>query len=859
MSRSMVLMVAAAAVIAVVAVVVNVPSSTPYSPYCTGPEGYSDLVNLLNATVINSPSAVGNASSAVILLPLDRYLSTSTCEELRKLVAGGATLLIADEGGYSNVLLKHLGIRARVANYTVLDEVRKLQDRFRPVINVSLGGGRYVKVVTFRPSYIVSGVVRGAGILGSTSRYAYADVDGNDLYTLGEVMGKYLVVRSWRVGRGLVVLIADLDALSNSLLSEEGNSAFLTYVARSGRVYLLLHGLDLGGIDELKYVISGVGLNRTLSSRSFVMIEFLLLVAVFAVVKMSGGLGSSRGTATAALLLYIAALGAYSAVLSHDYVTLIPAAATVAAATVRRAHWILTPLTLAAGVCYAALTLNFPAFFAPIALLAPYAVAGEGAGNSYSPQAVGPTSTRVLEYAVFAALLSVLDVRVLAPLAMLAATSLTYSLLYFIRLGSVKADVVDVPKVAPLGRPAPALIAVSAPSRTRIILECGEVRAAYAVEGQQVLRLDLPTEHIGPQVVVINVYAVDEKGFSGRLVRSTPVKYSVVPLTSKIMEVLRRRIISRAELRGLVSEVEVMLIEVSGKVGVPTVVAEGTGAEVAGLIREYLRRVRLHVGVERFVERFVEVLEEVGMEKALGAAPSVRRGMLGEYLGVRYYVPGDSLKDIHWKKSLSRQSLVVKEFSSPSPQELAVAESSPLEPVVILDLFAPNHVELDRLVFTLLSVYFSLLRKSPVLRSCLVIAAGGAVLIVKGKVIDLIYRLYKALRDFPTLVAEYMSVSDSSGAEVAEAILKAHARPKLHSVLVAANIAYGKALVRSLIEDRVIPPKVFTLIHSDVMSFRYGVVKQELTQAGFMYVPLRAVAEIAAAQVRGGAEPYAGG
>ena len=284
MSRSTALMVAAAAVIAVIAVLVNVPSSTSYSPYCTGPEGYSELVNMLNATVINSLSAVGNASNTVVILPLDRGLSSSTCEELRKLVVSGATLLVADEEGFSNVLLKHLGINAGVANCTVLDEVGKLRDRFHPVINVSLGRGEYVGLVTFKPSYITSNKVRG-GISGVTSQYAYADADGNGFYTLGEVMRKYLVVGSWHVGRGLVVLVADLDALSNYLLGEGGNADFFTYFAKSGKTYLLLSGLDLGYVDELKYAVSVAGLSRTLRSREFLMVEFLLLAAVFAVVR----------------------------------------------------------------------------------------------------------------------------------------------------------------------------------------------------------------------------------------------------------------------------------------------------------------------------------------------------------------------------------------------------------------------------------------------------------------------------------------------------------------------------------------------------------------------------------------------
>ena len=569
------------------------------------------------------------------------------------------------------------------------------------------------------------------------------------------------------------------------------------------------------------------------------------------------GLGS-REAAAASLLLCITAQAVYSAVLLHDYIVLIPAVATVAVALVRRVRWVLIPLSLAAGVYYAVLVLNSPALFAIIAVLAPYAAAGREVVVAHRPQAVGPTSMRLLKYAVFASLLSVLDVRVLAPLAMLAAASLMYSLLYFIRLGGVRAEVVDVPEVATLGRPAPALLVVSAPSGARLIVECDGVGVTFAVAGQQVIRLDLPTKHVGPQTAVIRVYAVDEEGFSGRLVESVAVRYSVAPLTSRIIEVLRRGVISRAELRRLVSEVEVMLVEVGGEMGVPAVVAEGGGAEVAGLIREYLRRVRFYAGAERLLERFVEVLEEFGVEE-VGAASSLKRGRLGEYLGVRYYVPGDSLRDVHWKKSLSKQTLVVKEFSTLLPHELAVAESSALEPVVVVDLFAPNQVELDKLVFTLLSLYFSMLRKSPLLRSCLMLVAEGTALVVRGKVIDLIYRLYKALREFPALVAEYVSVSDSSGAEVAEAVLEAPKKPKLHSVLVAANVAYGRALARSLIEGRVTPPKVFTLVHSDAMSFRYGVAKHELTQAGFTYVPLSAVAEVAAAQVRGGARNYVGG
>ncbi len=65
----------------------------------------------------------------------------------------------------------------------------------------------------------------------------------------------------------------------------------------------------------------------------------------------------------------------------------------------------------------------------------------------------------------------------------------------------------------------------------------------------------------------------------------------------------------------------------------------------------------------------------------------------GEYYGVRAYVPGDEISSIHWKKSVSKQTLVVKDYRRKPFGTL----------IVLCDLTSKTFNELDDLVYTLLS------------------------------------------------------------------------------------------------------------------------------------------------------------
>lgn len=275
------------AVAAFIAISTNMPSSTPYSPYNTGDYGYSKLLQLLCcAEVVRTPMEISKANVSVIL-PVTRKVELSGYEELIDVVLAGGTIVILDEEGYSNDLLRFLGLKARIEGHKVLDEVVKLSSREYPIASLYTDNQttRYV-IATYRPSYIAIENVFDKGFTGVTSNYAYADIDRNSYYTVGEEMKNYTIVWSARVGSGCIWVVADLDVLSNRLVDKLDNSALLRMLTGSRRVYILVDGIELKSLDLIKY-----SLYRIFRAHGFAgsiilnAVIFILLLAVFMVVR----------------------------------------------------------------------------------------------------------------------------------------------------------------------------------------------------------------------------------------------------------------------------------------------------------------------------------------------------------------------------------------------------------------------------------------------------------------------------------------------------------------------------------------------------------------------------------------------
>lgn len=269
-------------IVSVLAIVLNMSSQTPYSPYNTGSEGYSRLLEVVaSIEIVRDLNHIEPFS--VIILPLTREMGNLNSEYLKNLTSAGATVIILDENGYSNKLLKDLGLGIEIRGIKVLDEVSKYRSREYPVIVVKFNN-TILRIVTYKPSYIVSSKEFSREVAGFTSDYAYADEDKNGFYTLGEVIGKYMVIYSAFQDKGSLWVVADLDILSNRAIDYLDNKAFIEILANSRKVYIVLEGLNVNLIDIIKYTLTR-GLGGTRGNIFIFPITFTILLTLYIILE----------------------------------------------------------------------------------------------------------------------------------------------------------------------------------------------------------------------------------------------------------------------------------------------------------------------------------------------------------------------------------------------------------------------------------------------------------------------------------------------------------------------------------------------------------------------------------------------
>ena len=245
----------AAVAVGALGFLVEVPSPTPYSPFNTGPSGYSALASYLGAEPLTS---VGGFNGSLIV-PFTHYLSDDELRALAGFVAGGGRLVIVDEGGYSNALLTdYLNLSLVVVPVPVYDYVLNYGGNASiALINASVGDVAISCYFGLTASASLSG--SSVGVLANSSSLSFRDIDGNGFFSPGDQFGPFPVVAGGGVGGGSVYVVTDLDAFSNGLIDLGNNSALARYLVGGGPIGIYLGGLNTSLIDYVKLYARAAG------------------------------------------------------------------------------------------------------------------------------------------------------------------------------------------------------------------------------------------------------------------------------------------------------------------------------------------------------------------------------------------------------------------------------------------------------------------------------------------------------------------------------------------------------------------------------------------------------------------------
>ena len=281
-------------VITVFSILLEVPTTTPYSVFNTGDNGYTfifekySLIPLVNISSID----LSNASNVVVIVPLMHGLDNLTSTYLLKLVEKGGEVVVLDENGYINEFLYGvLGLNVGVEKAIIYDDVFNYKgDRSTPLIRIFLGNSSLT--CYFHEPSVISVQVSSSDVrvVGISSNYSLRDNDGNGYFNMGDSIGSEPVVVSINYGNGSFIIVSDLDILSNRYVVLGDNEEFFrSLISGKKYVYLLLSGLNASFHDYVKVYVYGFQSRREYWVRVLAELVILLsLVVLFYYGEKSG-------------------------------------------------------------------------------------------------------------------------------------------------------------------------------------------------------------------------------------------------------------------------------------------------------------------------------------------------------------------------------------------------------------------------------------------------------------------------------------------------------------------------------------------------------------------------------------------
>lgn len=372
----------------------------------------------------------------------------------------------------------------------------------------------------------------------------------------------------------------------------------------------------------------------------------------------------------------------------------------------------------------------------------------------------------------------------------------------------------------------PKTVALAVESYVSLIVESSVEAVVFVVDGRGVVlsrrvggaaRVDIPLKftRVGTQRFTYRIYAVDPSGYTTRLVDVVEGYVNVIPFTYPIARKIRRIL---EEIKDFASvPVEIRVYTRHGMVGFEPGIEETVSTE-QGFLTKLLYRVLSRV-----------------REYTYGVKRSSRTG---DYSGAREFTGGDNPRDIHWKKSISLQKLYVKEYSGGVPG----GEGTRL--VVIVDLYAPNNTELDRVTYETISILLGIASRDPAATIVLVIVSpmDDEVLVIRGNVYGVLHRFTKI---YEGLVLRLFYEHDSipvSYSDKAIQVLKTYSG---ESMLLGTMSSYSMYLARKLLDivsrrERLFNT-LFTIVCSDSVSLHYSIVKDLFTHNGYHYIVFKPI------------------
>jgi hypothetical protein len=204
------------------------PIQEAYHPLNPDWNGCSKVANAtLNLTLLFSYRIpLPNQPSLLAIIGPSTIFTKDEIAEIRSFLEAGGTVLLADDFGTGNTLLKGLNVSAQFSGKPLADLYYYSKAPRFPLIGAfspSPITANVTTVVLNRPSYIDIANSSLVTKLASSSPFSFVDLSGNGRPSPNETINSYPVMAAAKIGRGTLILISDPSMFVNDMIDLNDN------------------------------------------------------------------------------------------------------------------------------------------------------------------------------------------------------------------------------------------------------------------------------------------------------------------------------------------------------------------------------------------------------------------------------------------------------------------------------------------------------------------------------------------------------------------------------------------------------------------------------------------------------------
>lgn len=219
------------------------PIQDAYHPLNVDWNGCSDIIGTAqNATILATyAEPLPNGISLLAIVAPSKEFRTNEASALLGFVKSGGILMLADDAGSGNSLLRALNVSVRFEGNSIADLLYySIDTRFPVVVDFSPSPitANVSSIILNHPSYLEIQNSSLVQVLAHTSPFSFID-HGTHKPSSNETLQQYPVIAETEIGRGKLVLIADPRMFTNEMIEVADN------------MHLFRNLLNLGGGDLL--------------------------------------------------------------------------------------------------------------------------------------------------------------------------------------------------------------------------------------------------------------------------------------------------------------------------------------------------------------------------------------------------------------------------------------------------------------------------------------------------------------------------------------------------------------------------------------------------------------------------------